>query len=221
MTFFISLLLLFQTAVLPNDISELRGYLGMGYRGVLQALDEKNQILLRNTQRLAPAQAAEMQARWKAPDRLPTERPILAVGISNVGQGLASFLFEDDFLVHQVNFVFCPAQRPTMVDAVAIPARGEQVMAIQVLFDDSHAVGGTVPQILQNIYRLPASVAPLPLYRPALAYPLTQNLPATFWSFDPIEAVFQPVSNTPKITGQLWLTHKTIVRTCVNLPRIN
>ena len=53
--------LLFVQAGVRNDINELRQYLGRNYPATIQALNEKNQILLRNTERLAPAQAAEIR----------------------------------------------------------------------------------------------------------------------------------------------------------------
>src|SRR5437879_11190948 len=120
-----------------NDINELRQYLGMTYPSVIQALNAKNQILLRNTEPLAPAHAAEMRLRMQAPDRLAVDHPLVAARINNVGQGLLSFLFEDDFLTEQVNFVFCPAQGGD-------PAKTEHVMAIQVLFDDRRALAPAV-----------------------------------------------------------------------------
>jgi hypothetical protein len=51
----LSLLMQFGTR---DDVAELRQYLGRPYRSVIQLLDSKNQILLRNTETLAPGQAA-------------------------------------------------------------------------------------------------------------------------------------------------------------------
>ena len=216
MTLLLAILFLFQTA-LRNDVAELRSYLGLNYASVVAQLNQKNQILLRNTERLAPAQAAEMRARWKVPATL--DRQIFTATINNVGQGLLSFLFEDDFIAEQANFVFCPPQQEVTVDGVTIPARSERVMALQILFDDSRAVGGTVPQILQNVYKLPPPVAS-PDYQRSLAYPFRQGVPVTIWDLVTVEILHQPISGAGVITGQLWLTEKNIVRTCVNLPRI-
>ena len=71
---------------------------GKNYAATIQLLNAKNQILLRNTEPLAPAQAAGMRAQMQVPDRLPADRPIVSARITNVGQGLLAFLFEDDFI---------------------------------------------------------------------------------------------------------------------------
>jgi hypothetical protein len=203
--------LLLQAGV-RNDVAELRQYLGMGYRAVIQALDAKNQILLRNTEPLAPAQAAEMRLRMQAPARLAADQPLLSARITNVGQGLLSFLFEDDFLTEQVNFVFCPAEADN-------PARPERVMTIQVLLDDRRALAPAVT-LLQTVYQMPQPLRPGAEYMPVLMYPLAPNLPATIWSFGTLEAVYQPVLGNALITGQLWLTDKTVVMQCANVPKL-
>ena len=178
-----------------NDVAELRQYLGMPYRSVIQSLDSKNQILLRNTERLAPAQAAEMRVRMQAPSGLSKERPILSARIDNIGQGLVTFLFEGDFITEEVRFVFCPAE----------PDKPERVLAVQVLLDDSRAIQPAV-SLLQSIYQLPPPVIPDPAYQLALTYPVRPNLPLTIWNMGTIEAVYQPIPGQQLITGQLWLT---------------
>ena len=65
MTALISLLLFLQIGV-RNDLIQLEQYFGMSYQSVIQALNAQNQILLRNTERLAPAQAAEIRQRIQA-----------------------------------------------------------------------------------------------------------------------------------------------------------
>src|SRR5262245_18456832 len=120
--------LLMQTGTY-DDMVQLRGYLGMPYPAVVQSLNAKIQILLHSTQVLAPAQAAGIRAPTNAPDTLPAAN-VLPAKIDNVGQGIVTFLFEDDFITEQVNFFFCPVQR----DAP------ERVMAVQVLLDDRRAV---------------------------------------------------------------------------------
>ena len=209
MTILSSLLLLFQLGV-RNDLVELRQYLGMTYPMVVQALDAKDDILLRNTQRLAPAQAAQILQRMQTPDTLPADRPVVAARIDNVGQGLLSFLFEDDFLTEQVNFIFCPAESPAMP---------EHVMTIQVLFDDRHAIAPTV-RLLQNIYQMPAPLAPGSDYHPVLMYPVTPNVPTTIWSMGNLEALYQPVVGNRLISAQLWLTDKAVVGQCTNIPKL-
>ena len=208
----LSILLASSQIGVRNDIHELRQYLGMTYASVVRALDLKNQILLGNTQPLAPAQAAEMRAHMQVPDHLPADRPFLSATINNVGQGLLSFLFEDDFLTEQVNFVFCPP-------ADGNPPKPERVLSVQVLFDDSRALAPAVT-LLQTVYQMPAPLPPGAEYVPALSYPLRPNLPATVWSVGNLEAVYQPVIGNRLITGQLWLADKTLVMQCANVPKL-
>ena len=205
------LLLLFQLGV-RNDLVELRQYLGMTYPLVIQALNAKNDILLRNTQRLAPAQAEQIRQHIQVPDKLPADRPVINARIDNVGQGLLSFLFEDDFLAEQVNFVFCPAEPDN-------PARPEHVMTIQALFDDRRAAAPTLA-LLQNIYQMPPPLLPGTQYQTVLMYPVAPNLPTTIWSFGTLEALYQPVAGNRLVSGQLWLTDKTVVMQCMNIPKL-
>jgi hypothetical protein len=201
--------LLMQTGTY-DDMVQLRGYLGMSYPAIVQSLNEKNQILLRNTEVLAPAQAADMRAHMKAPDTLPAAN-VFSAKIDNVGQGIVTFLFEDDFITEQVNFVFCPVQQ----DA---PAR---VMAVQVLLDDRRAVRDAV-NTLQLIYQLPPPLQPTPLnpYQLALMYPIRPDLPITIWNLGPAEAIFQAIPGQKLISGQLWITDKTIATDCMNVPNL-
>ena len=194
---------------LRDDVIELRQYLGRSYATVLQALDNKNQILLRNTRPLAPAQAAEMAARMKSSNALPAGRPILPVRIDNAGQGLVTFLFEDDFLTEQVNFVFCPA----------VTAQPERVIAIQVLFDDRRALQ-SAPTLLGSIYRLGQPTPLTPQYQLALTYPVRSDLPLTLWNLGSVEAIYQTVPGQQLVTGQLWLTDKQGVAVCAAVPKL-
>jgi hypothetical protein len=192
-----------------DDVVELRRYLGVQYRTVIQMLDAKNQILLRNTEGLAPAQAAEMRARMTTPDKLPAGTSVLAAKVDNIGQGLVSFLFEDDFITEQVNFVFCPAQGD----------KPERVLAIQVLLDDSRAISEAV-RTLQTIYQLPPPVVPSPAYNLALMYPVRPNLPLTIWNMGTTEAIYQSIPGQQLITGQFWLTDRTVAADCMAIPKL-
>jgi hypothetical protein len=212
MSVLLSLVLLLQAGV-RNDVTELRQYLGMGYHSVIQALNAKNQILLRNTEPLAPAQAAEMRLRMQVPDQLSDGQNLLSARITNVGQGLVTLLFEEDFLTEQVDFVFCPAEANN-------PAKPEHVMTIQVLFDDRRALAPAVT-LLQTVYQMPRPLPPGAEYMPVLMYPLAPALPRTIWSVGTFEAVYQPVLGNALVTGQLWLTDKTVVMQCTNVPRLS
>jgi hypothetical protein len=214
MTLLLSALLLFQAGV-RNDVVELLSSLGSNYPRLIQFLNSKNQILLRNTETLAPAQAAEMRARMRVPDKLPADRPIVIAKIDNVGQGLASFLFEDDFITEQVNFLFCPPQAATPTQ----PAQPERVLAIQVLLDDSRALGPAVT-LLQTVYQLPPPLPRGANYQPVLTYPIRPSLPLTIWNFGTVEAIYQAIPGQPLITGQLWLTDKTVRSTCTEIPTL-
>ncbi|HLH29582.1 MAG TPA: hypothetical protein VKY31_00160 [Terriglobia bacterium] len=209
MSLLLGALLLFQAGV-RNDIQDLRQFLGQTYGGVVDLLNAKNQFLLNNTQRLAPAQAAKMRAQMQVPATLPPEQTVLSTNELNVGQGLVTFLFEDDFIVERVNFVFCPPADPTM------PAR---VAAVQVLFDDSRAVTSTL-KMLQAVYQMPPPIIPGPDYKPQLMYPLQSNLPVTIWDLGTVEAVYQAVPGRRLIDGQLWLTAKNIVMQCADIPKL-
>jgi hypothetical protein len=198
--------LLFLQAGVRNDVAELRQYLGTSYRGLIQALDSKNQFVLRNVGGIAPAQAAEMRARMRTPDRLPTGNPIVSAKIDNVGQGLLSFLFDGDFVPEQVNFVFCPAEQ-------------ERLMTIQVLLDDRTALGSTV-DLLQKVYQLPPPLAPKADYKYVLPYPFRTGVLPTIWSLGTVEVLYQPVLGQKLVTGQLWLTDTTVVSQCTALPKL-
>ena len=112
----------------------LHGLLGLDFEEAIEDVQKWNQVLIRNTERLAPAQAAEIRARTVAPEGLP-ESNILSLVDSNYGLGLVSVLFEEDFVVEQINLIFCE----------------ERLSALQVLFDDSRAFGDTT-QLLGSIY---------------------------------------------------------------------
>jgi hypothetical protein len=210
MSLLLGLVLFFQVGV-RDDILQLRQYLGKSYATAVQLLNAKNQILLRNTEPLAPAQAAQMRAQMQVPDRLPADRPFIQARVQNVGQGLLTFLFEDDFFVEQVNFVFCPAQTD--------PPKPESVMAIQVALDDSRAAAPTL-SLLQTVYQMPRPIIPGPDYEPLLPYPLVPNLPRTVWDLNGVEAVYQAVAGKPLVTGQLWLADRAVVMQCANIPKL-
>jgi hypothetical protein len=202
---------LFLQLGVRNDISELRQYLGKSYAVTVELLNARNQVLLRNTEPLAPAQAAQMRAQMQVPEVLPADMPIVSARIQNVGEGLLTFLFDDDFIVEQVNFVFCPAQPGNAV--------AERLMAIQVLFDDNRTIGSTLG-VLQSVYQMPHPIVPGPDYKPLLMYPVAANLPQTIWDLNTAEAVYQVVSGNRLITGQLWFADKDVVMHCMSIPAL-
>jgi prepilin-type processing-associated H-X9-DG protein len=168
-----------------DDMVVIRSILEQDYESVVEILDEYNQTLIRNTERLAPEQAEELRSKFRFPETLP-EINTLALGGSNYGQGLVPFLFEEDFIVEQVNLLFCDGR----------------VGSVQVLFDDCEAFGDTV-QLFSRLYAMGPSV-PFGSHQPAFRYPLPGVLyddeggwslevgtePVTVWDMRTREALY-------------------------------
>jgi hypothetical protein len=139
-------------------------------------------------------------------------RPIVALTVTGVGQGLVTELFEEDFLTEQVNLIFCRTP--------------ERVIAVQVLLDDRRALGRTV-DLFQRIYGLPVPVSAAE-YQPAMRYNLagvrydaegswqmqSGAAPVTVWDMGAVEAVYQSVIREQLVTGQLWITDKAGALAC-------
>ena len=192
-----------------DDMGTVRSFLEQDYASVVGILDKFNQVLIRNTETLAPEQAEELRAKFRFPETLP-EINTLALGDSNYGQGLVSFLFEEDFIVEQVNLLFCDGR----------------VGSVQVLFDDRQAFGDTV-QLFSRLYAMGPSV-PFGSHQPAFRYPLPGVVyddeggwsldvgaePVTVWDMGTREALYQPVISGRLITGQFWLTSRELVGLC-------
>jgi len=194
-----------------NDTGILYGLLGLDFGDAIENIQKWNLTLIRNTERLAPAQAAEIRSRTASPEGLP-ESNILSLADSNLGLGLVSVLFEDDFIVEQVNLIFCE----------------DRIAALQVLFDDSRAFGDTV-QLLGSVCGMGPTV-PFGSHKPALEYRLrggsydeegawTLDIggsPVTVWDMGLREALYQPVPGETMITGQFWMTNKQLGAQCGN-----
>ena len=192
-----------------DDIGVLRNLLGSDFEQALKLIDERNQLLIRNTEQLAPAQAAELRARTKLPSEVSGSNT-LSLADSNYGLGLVTILFEEDFVVEQINLIFCD----------------ERVASLQVLFDDNRAFGNTA-QLLGSVYGMGPSV-PFGSHTPAVKYPLPGvtytdegewqlGMGASrvvVWDMGPREALYQPVGGRGLITGQFWLTHKELAKAC-------
>jgi hypothetical protein len=67
---------------------------------------------------------------------------------------------------------------------------------------------------------MPPPLTPGSGYQPVLMYPLPPNVPTTIWSLGNLEALYQPVAGNRLISAQLWLTDKTVVMQCMNLPKL-
>ncbi len=192
-----------------DDMGALRNLLGSDFEEALKLIDEWNQFLIRNTETLAPAQAAELRARTKLPSEVPASNT-LALAESNYGLGLVTMLFEEDFDVVQINLIFCD----------------DRVASLQVLFDDNSTFGNTV-QLLGSVYGMGPSV-PFGSHTPAVKYPLPGVTytdegewqlgmgasPVVVWDMGPREGLYQPVGSGGVIRGQFWLTHKELAKTC-------
>jgi hypothetical protein len=194
-----------------DDMGILHGLLGLDFEEAIEDVRKWNQVLIRNTERLAPAQAAEIRARTVAPEGFP-ESNILSLADSNYGLGLVSVLFEEDFVVEQINLIFYE----------------ERLSALQVLFDDGRAFGDTM-QLLESIYGMEQAV-PFGSHKPALQYRLRGvtyddegkwNLdvgadPVTVWDMGTREALYQPIPGEKLLTGQFWMTNKQLSAKCGN-----
>jgi hypothetical protein len=212
MKLLLTLLLALQAGTM-SDIDLLRQMLGLNFRAVLDVLNARNQVILQNTERLAPQQAAQMRARMAEPP-FPEGDLKLALDLFNIGQGIILYVFEHDFTTERINLFFCAAQ-PAEGET---PARRESLVAIQVLLDESLATADAVT-LFQTVYRMPAP-RPLEGYTFAAPYPLVQGLPGAAWDLGGHEAVYQTVRGNPLVTGQLWLTHKNFFATCANPPAL-
>ena len=192
-----------------DDIGVLRNLLGSDFTQALKLIDEWNQFLIRKTEQLAPAQAAELRARTKLPSEVSGSNT-LSLADSNYGLGLVTILFDEDFVVEQINLIFCD----------------ERVASLQVLFDDNRAFGNTA-QLLGSVYGMGPSV-PFGSHSPAVKYPLpgvtytdegewqlgVGASPVVVWDMGPREALYQPVVGQGLITGQVWLTHQELAKAC-------
>jgi hypothetical protein len=147
------------------------------------------------------------------PPALPGgSRPIVALNVTGIGQGLVTSLFEDDFLTEQVNLIFC--------------SRPERVLSVQVLFDDRRALG-RAEVLLQEVYGLPVPVR-FETYQPSMRYPLAgvrydeqgtwqirPDAPSvTVWDLGTAEVVYQQVLDQSLVTGQIWVTDKSVSNSC-------
>lgn len=212
MKLLLTLLLAFQAGSM-SDVNDLRQMLGKNYRTVLDVLNTRNQAILRNTERLAPQQAAQMRARMIEPP-LPADQLKLSLDLNNVGQGLVLYVFEHDFTTDRINLFFCAAQ-PAEGD---LAARTERLVAIQVLLDDSVAPSPAV-EMFQSVYGLPRPF-PLNTYESFATYPIVAALGGVAWDLGAHEAIYQSVRGNSLVNGQFWITDKGLFRTCSKPPKL-
>lgn len=197
-----------------KDVAELRKFLGTDFAAAMKLLAPTNAFLLGNTQPNSPQQL-QMRAEMALPAALLEKQNVLALKIDNVGRGIATTLFAEDFVTEQVNLVFCPVAP-------------RKVVAVQVLFDDHLALRDTL-FLLKRIYQMPEPVK-FETYKPAMKYNLagvsyddesrwtkTVVAPAvTVYDLGPLaEVIYQPVTGQRLITGQLWIGDKKAAETCL------
>jgi hypothetical protein len=209
----ILLLLLLQIAP-GNDVAELRNFLGKDFATAMSQLAPLNNVLLANVEKPSPQQAAQMRQRMANPSALAEKQTIVPLTGTNAGQGLVTFLFEDDFVTEQVLLVFCPRDE-------------RRVIAVEVLFDDRKALRDT-PYLLQKMYKLPEPTK-FEDYKPAMKYDLvgvtydnqgrwTKNAGAPpVMVFDlgrDAEAIYQPIYGERLISGLLWIGDKNAMAAC-------
>ena len=212
MKLLLALLLAFQAGSM-NDVNELRQMLGKNYRSVLDMLNARNQVILRNTERLAPQQAAQMRARMIEPP-FPAEQLKLSLDLNNIGQGLALYVFEHDFTTERINLFFCAAQ-PAEGN---LAARAERLVAIQVLLDDSLSTLPAV-EMFQAVYMLPRPLS-LDTFEPVATYPIAAGLGGAAWDLGAHEAIYQALQGNALVTGQFWITDRGLFGTCLKPPKL-
>ncbi len=198
-----------RTSAQIDDMGILHDLLGLDFEDAIEGIQKWNLTLIQNTERLAPAQADDIRSRTVSPESLP-ESNILSLADSNYGLGLVSVLFEEDFIVEQINLIFCE----------------DRIATLQVLFDDSRAFGNTT-QLLGSVYGMGQSV-PFGSHKPALQYRLrgvtyddegqwsldVGASPVVVWDMGTREALYQPVPGQQLLTGQFWMTHKELGAQC-------
>jgi hypothetical protein len=209
----ILLLLLLQFGAL-NDLMDLRKFLGTDFAGAMKLLEPTNTKFIQNLPLSSSAQAARLRAEMAVPASLGATQNVVPLVVTNVGRGLVTTLFEDDFITEQVNLVFCPAA----------PRR---VVAVQVLFDDRSAIRDTL-FLLQRIYQMPKPSV-FETYKPEMKYDLagvtyaedlkwtraaTAPAVTVFDLGETAEVIYQPVTGQKLVTGQLWVGDKKAAETC-------
>jgi hypothetical protein len=209
----ILLAVLLQLAPL-NDVVDLQKFLGKEFPAALALLGPTNSQFIRNVERNSQQQASRMLQEMSISSRLEDGQNVVPLIVTNVGRGIVTTLFDQDFITEQVNLVFCPAA-PRLV------------VAVQVLFDERSAIRDTV-FLLQRVYRMPQPVT-FETYNPAMKYNLagvtyddemkwTRALtapPVTVFDLgEAAEAIYQPVTGQRLVTGQLWVGDKKAAETC-------
>jgi hypothetical protein len=209
----ILLAVLLQMAPL-NDVVDLQKFLGKDFAGVLKLLEPTNTRFIQNVEKNSPEQAARMRQEMSVPARLADGQTFVPLIVTNVGRGIVTTLFEEDFITEQVNLVFCPAN----------PRR---VVALQVLLDERPAIRDTL-FLMQRVYRMPQP-AKFETYTPAMRYNLsgvTYNAQMK-WTKAPtappvivfdlgeeVEVIYQPVTSQRLVTGHLWVGDKKAAENC-------
>jgi hypothetical protein len=209
----ILLAVLLQLAPL-NDVVDLQKFLGKEFPAALALLAPTNSQFIRNVEKNSQQQAARLLQEMSMPSHLEDGQNVVPLIVTNVGRGIVTTLFDQDFITEQVNLVFCPAA----------PRR---VVAVQVLFDERSAIRDTV-FLLQRVYRMPLPVK-FETHKPAMRYNLegvtydgemkwTRALtapPVTVFDLgEAAEAIYQPVTGERLVTGQLWVGDKKAAETC-------
>src|SRR5688572_16107249 len=101
----ILLAVLLQLAPL-NDVVDLQKFLGKEFPVALALLAPTNSQLIRNVEKNSPQQAARMLQEMSMPSRLEDGQNVVPLIVTNVGRGIVTTLFDQDFITEQVNLIF-------------------------------------------------------------------------------------------------------------------
>jgi len=140
------------------------------------------------------------------PEKLSSDTFILPVG-PNGSAAVFGSPAPGRLIALQTNIVFCPGT--------------ERVMALQALT--------TAPVNIQEVFKTPDSLK-FDTHRPALQYRLrgvtytddgqwkleAGEEPVSVWNVDNIEIVFQPITTSPEIQGQIWFVDKIVSNECAS-----
>jgi len=140
------------------------------------------------------------------PEKLSSDTFALPVG-PNGSTALFGAPAPGRLIAVQTNIVFCPVT--------------ERVMALQALT--------AAPVNIQEVFKPPDSLK-FDTHRPALQYRLSGvsytddghwkleagEEPVSVWNIDNIEIVFQPITTSPEIHGQIWFVDKIVSNECAS-----
>jgi hypothetical protein len=152
-------------------------------------------------------QAVELLKKQGPPPKKSPSINVFALDSQEIAGSVLELLSSARVTMKQMNIVFCP--------------NNERVMAVQQLLSAASLTD------VQQMYDLPDSLK-VSTDQPAIGYPLAgvtytgdgrwviakDAEPISVWHSGTTEIVFQPITTTPALAGQLWFTDKTTSGAC-------